>query len=83
MVAWPSACWRHSCAADYTCSAYCRGRLDAVEAAAAKKLEAAEDVKLGHAAGGGFDSRAPVRMSGHIGATGVLQWSKVGGVRGS
>jgi hypothetical protein len=46
---------------------------------AAGELEAADDYRLRLAlAGGSSWARAPVRMSGHVVAAGVLPWSQVG-----
>lgn len=52
---------------------------DAEKAAtAAAQLEAADDYQLRQAVGPGSSwTRAPVRMSGHIIAAGVLPWSQV------
>lgn len=53
---------------------------DAEKAAtAAGELEAADDYQLRLALGGSSSwARAPVRMSGHVVAAGVLPWSQVG-----
>lgn len=56
-------------------------RVSDAEAAAkgAAQLEAADDYQLRLALGGSSSwSRAPVRMSGHVVAAGVLPWSQVG-----
>lgn len=56
-------------------------RLSDAEKAAtvAAQLEAADDYQLQQAVGGSSSwVRAPVRMSGHITAAGVLPWSQVG-----
>jgi hypothetical protein len=56
-------------------------RLSDAEKAAtvAGQLEAADDYQLQQAVGGSSSwGRAPVRMSGHITAAGVLPWSQVG-----
>jgi hypothetical protein len=48
-------------------------------ASAAGELEAADDYRLRLAlAGGSSWVRAPVRMSGHVVAAGLLPWSQVG-----
>lgn len=48
-------------------------------ATAAARLEAADDYALRQAEGPGSSwTRAPVRMSGHVIAAGVLPWSQVG-----
>lgn len=48
-------------------------------ATAAARLEAADDYALRQAEGPGSSwTRAPVRMSGHVTAAGVLPWSQVG-----
>lgn len=56
-------------------------RLSDAEAAAkgAAQLEAADDYQLRLALGGSSSwTRAPVRISGHVVAAGVLPWSQVG-----
>lgn len=51
-------------------------------ASAAAQLEAADDYQLRQAVSSSSNwDRAPVRMSGHITAAGVLPWSQVGVVR--